>query len=111
MMGAYNKLNGEFCCSSKQLLNKLVREDWNYDGTIISDWGGVHDTIDAAESALDIEMDVHYEFSSHYLAEPLKKKVEEGILEEALIDKKVSNILRLMKRLHMLGDEQDRGIL
>ncbi|MBR3771206.1 MAG: glycoside hydrolase family 3 C-terminal domain-containing protein [Clostridium sp.] len=107
MMGAYNKLNGEFCCSSKQLLNKLVREDWNYDGTIISDWGGVHDTIDAAESALDIEMDVHYEFSSHYLAEPLKKKVEEGILEEALIDKKVSNILRLMKRLHMLGDEQE----
>lgn len=105
LMGAYNKLNGEFCCSSKQLLNKLVREEWNYDGAIISDWGGVHDTVDAAESALDIEMDVHYEFSSHYMAEPLKKKIQEGILDEALVDEKVSNILRLMKRLHMLGEE------
>lgn len=107
LMGAYNKLNGEYCCTSKKLLNEIVREQWKYDGTIISDWGGVHDTVEAAESELDIEMDVHYDFDHHYMAKPLKEKIENGELSKDLVDKKVSNILRLMKRLNMLGE--DRG--
>ena len=107
LMGAYNKLNGEHCCTSKKLLNDIVREQWKYDGTIISDWGGVHDTVEAAESALDIEMDIHYDFDHHYMAQPLKEKIENGELSKDLVDKKVSNILRLMKRLNMLGE--DRG--
>lgn len=105
LMGAYNKLNGEFCCTSKKLLNEIVREQWNYDGTIISDWGGVHDTTDAAESGLDIEMDVHYDFAHHYMAEPLKEKINNGELSVELVDRKVANILRLMKRLNMLCPE------
>lgn len=108
LMGAYNKLNGEHCCTSKKLLNEIVREQWQYDGTIISDWGGVHDTVEAAESALDIEMDIHYDFDHHYMAQPLKDKIENGELSEELVDKKVSNILRLMKRLNMLGEDREK---
>lgn len=107
LMGAYNKLNGEFCCTSKQLLNDVVRKEWNYDGAIISDWGGTHDTVDAAESALDIEMDVHYNFDDHYLANPFKEKIQSGELSEELLNEKVRNVLRLLKRLKMLGDEKE----
>ena len=57
-MNAYNKLNGEHCSESKALLNRILREEWGYDGTVISDWGSVHTTVQAAESALDMEMSV-----------------------------------------------------
>lgn len=106
LMGAYNLLNGEHCCTSKKLLNKLLREEWGFDGAIISDWGGVHDTVLAAESALDIEMDVTYDFDKHHMAEPLFQKIQAGELDESLVDEKVRNVLRLMFRLHMLGEDR-----
>lgn len=112
LMGAYNLLNGEHCCTSKSLLNKTLRQDWKFDGMIVSDWGGVHDTAEAAESALDIEMNVTYEFDRHYLAQPLLEKIKAGELSEELVDEKVRNILRLMLRLKMIGaqkGERKRG--
>lgn len=108
LMGAYNQLNGEFCCTSRKLLNEVVRKQWNYDGVIISDWGSIHDTTDAAESALDVEMDVHYNYDQHYMANPLKEKIENGELSKELVDKKVANILRLMKRLNMLCEDRSK---
>lgn len=112
LMGAYNLLNGEHCCTSKSLLNEKLRKDWNFDGMVVSDWGGVHDTVKAAESALDIEMNVTYEFDKHNLADALLEKIKAGELSEALVDEKVRNILRLMLRLKMIGaqrDERKRG--
>ncbi len=106
LMGAYNRLNGEHCCMSKSLLNDVLRGEWGYDGTVISDWGGVHDTRLAAESALDIEMDVTSRFSEHYMADALLEKVRAGEISESLVDEKVRNILRLMFRLHMIGEER-----
>ena len=103
LMGAYNRLNGEHCSTGKNLLNRVLREEWGFDGMIVSDWGGVHDTVLAAESGLDIEMDVTYDFDHHFLAQPLLEKVRSGELSESLIDKKVRNILRLMLRLKMIG--------
>ena len=106
LMGAYNLLNGEHCCTSKSLLNKTLRQDWKFDGMIVSDWGGVHDTAEAAESALDIEMNVTYEFDRHNLAQPLLEKIKAGELSEELVDEKVRNILRLMLRLKMIGEQK-----
>ncbi len=105
VMGAYNRLNGEHCCTGKSLLNKTLREDWNYDGAVISDWGGVHDTTLAAESALDLEMDVTYEVEKHYMADALLEKVKSGEIKEELVDEKVRHLLRLMYRLNMIGDD------
>lgn len=45
IMGAYNMLNGQHCCESRYLLGDILRKEWGYDGTVISDWGGVHDTV------------------------------------------------------------------
>ena len=108
IMGAYNRFRGEHCCESKLLLNEILRKQWNYDGVVISDWGAVHKTKEAAESGLDIEMSVTNNFDEYCMAEPLKKAVEKGELPETLLDEKVRNILRLMFRLHML-EEKDIG--
>ena len=106
IMGAYNRLYGEHCCQSDFLLRKVLREEWDYDGVIVSDWGGVHDTRLAALSELDIEMSVTSDFDQYKLAEPLKKLVETGEIPEERVDEKVIHILMLMMRLHMLGDRK-----
>lgn len=108
IMGAYNRLNGEHCCEGKHLLNQVLRQEWGFDGMIVSDWGGVHDTVAAAGSALDIEMDVTYDFDHHYMALPLLEKVKNGEISEALVDEKIRNILRLMLRLKMIGPAKDQ---
>lgn len=107
LMGAYNKLNGEHCCTGKHLLNEVLREQWGFDGLVVSDWGGVHDTVEAAQSGLDVEMDVHYQFNKHYLADPLLEKIRAGELPEDILDDKIRNILRLMLRLKMIGPERE----
>lgn len=106
LMGAYNLLNGEHCCMSKSLFNEKLRKDWAFDGVVISDWGAVHDTKLAAESGLDLEMDVKYQFDEQYMADPLLKAVKDGEIEESLVDEKVRNILRMMLRLKMIGPER-----
>lgn len=103
LMGAYNRLNGEWCCSSKSLLNRVLRDDWGFDGMIVSDWGGVQDTVHAARSALDVEMGVRYDFDNYYFAKPLLEKVRSGEISEQVIDEKIRNVLRLMLRLKMIG--------
>lgn len=105
IMGAYNRLNGEHCCTSKNLLNGVLRKDWGFDGAVISDWGGVHDTNEAALSSLDVEMDVTYEFDKHFLANSLIGKIKSGEIFEKCVNDKVKNILRLMYRLKMIGDK------
>lgn len=107
LMGAYNRLRGEHCCHSKFLLDDILRKEWGYDGTVISDWGGVHNTKEAAETSLDIEMSVTSHFDDYYMADPLKKAVQSGEIKEEFLDQKIRNILRLMLRLHMLEPERD----
>ena len=110
LMGAYNRYLGEHCCESKELLNHILREEWQYDGMIVSDWGAVHHTKEAAESALDIEMSVTNNFDEYCMANPLKEAIERGELSEELVDEKVRNILHLMGRLHMIdGKERKAG--
>lgn len=102
LMGAYNLYHGIHCCHSKELLDDILRKEWGYDGTVISDWGAVHDTKLAAEASLDIEMSVFYNFDDYFFANPLLEAVREGKIKEHYIDSKVKNILRMMYRLNML---------
>lgn len=108
IMGAYNKFRGAQCCENTYLLNSILREEWEYDGTIISDWGGVHDTKAAANSPLDIEMDVKSNFDEYKMANPLLTAINSKEISEDEIDKKVRNILRLMLRLKMIGEESEQ---
>ena len=105
LMNAYNKFRGVFCSESKELLDDILRDEWGYDGTIISDWGAVHSTKETAEASMDIEMSVTYNFDDYYFAKPLLEAVRKGEVAEEELDKKIKNILRMMYRLKMLGDE------
>lgn len=110
LMGAYNLYKQEHCCESQELLNNILRKEWNYDGMIVSDWGAVHHTKEAANSALDIEMSVTNNFDEYCMANPLKEAIQNGEVEEAVVDEKIRNILRMMFRLHMLeGEERQAG--
>ena len=106
VMGAYNKVNGYHCCENKQLLDKVLREEWGFDGAVISDWGGVHLTKEAAECSLDLEMSVFPDFDEYMLANPLKELIQKGEVSEEAVDAKVRNLLRMMFRLKMIGKEK-----
>lgn len=110
IMGAYNQLRGEFCCHNDLLLNKILKKDWEFDGVVISDWGGAHDTKQAALNGLDIEMgtgtnglstNTKNAYDSYYLANPFLKMLKNGEIKEAVVNDKVRRILRLMYRTNM----------
>ncbi|MBQ8527976.1 MAG: glycoside hydrolase family 3 C-terminal domain-containing protein [Lachnospiraceae bacterium] len=109
MMASYNRYMGEYACHSRELLDTILRSEWNFDGIVVSDWGGVHDTEKAANCSLDIEMGCTPDFDDYYMASPLKKAIEEGRVSEAEIDKKIMHILHTMNELHMLDGKRKRG--
>ena len=108
IMGAYNKLNGSHCCEHKTLLDDILRKEWGFDGTVVSDWGAVHRTKETAEVSMDIEMSVTDNFDEYFFANPLKEKIESGEISMDYIDQKVKNTLRMMYRLHMLGEDREQ---
>lgn len=102
LMGAYNLFRGKHCCENRELLNDILRREWGFDGMVVTDWGALHDTEAAANASVDLEMSVTDNFDEYFLAEPLFKAVREGYVDEAVIDEKVRNIIRLMLRLKMI---------
>ena len=109
IMGAYNKINGEHCSQSRTLLNQILRDQWGFQNMVISDWSAVNNTLEAAKSGIDIEMSVHSRFDDYYLANPLMKLIQEGAIQESLIDEKVRNILTSMDKLKMLRGSSHRN--
>lgn len=105
LMNAYNKLNGVHCSENRELLDKVLRDEWGYDGTVISDWGSVHTTKEAAQASIDIEMTVTTDFDEYNFANPLIEAVRNGEVPEEYVDAKVRNILRMMFRLKMMGPD------
>ncbi len=110
IMGAYNKVRGEHACHNDLLLNKILKEEWGFDGAVITDWGGAHDTDEAVFNGLDIEMGTYtdglareseFTYDDYYLAAPYLKGLKEGKYPISTIDDKASRILRLIFRTAM----------
>lgn len=113
IMGAYNQFRGEHCCHNDLLLNKILKTNWKFDGVVISDWGGVHNTDQAVNNGLDLEMgtstnglttDGTSPYSEYYLANPYLKGLKSGKYNEKILDDKVRRILRLIFRTTMSAD-------
>ena len=92
------------------LLNKILKNDWKFDGVVVSDWGGVHNTDEAVNGGLDIEMGTytnglttqgHFPFSSYYLANPFLNGIKSGKYDMSKLDDKTSRILRMIFRTTM----------
>ena len=110
LMGAYNQFRGEFCSESTYLLDEILRKEWGYEGVVISDWGAVHHTKEAAQCSLDLEMSVTDDFDDYFMAQPLKKAVEAGEIEETQIDEKVRHILWMMLQLNLFEVDTEKRI-
>jgi len=93
IMSAYNKVRGEYCSENDYLLNKVLRGEWGFKGIVISDWGGTHSTVAAANNGLDVEMGSRPPYDNYYFAKPLFDSVKAGKVSEKTIDEKVHRIL------------------
>jgi len=94
VMCAYNKINGTYCSEHRWLLTEVLREEWGFEGLVISDWGAVHDRVAALRAGLDLEMPPNLGVSDAAIVEA----VQNGSLDESILDEAVSRVLRLVDR-------------
>lgn len=114
IMGSYNLYQNQHGCHNKRLLCDILRDEWGFDGVVISDWGGTHDTAEAVENGLDLEFGSWTNgltngrsnaYDNYYLADPYLKMLREGKADMATLDNKVRNVLRLIFRTAMKNDK------
>ena len=114
IMGAYNYYKGQHACHNEYLLNDILKGEWGFDGVVISDWGGTHDTDQAITNGLDLEfgtwtdgltMGATNGYDAYYLADPYLAKLREGTASEDVLNDKVRRVLRLMFRTAMNNDK------
>ena len=99
VMTAYNKVNGVYCGEQPDLIGGVLRQEWGFDGLVMSDWFGTHSTAPAALAGLDLEMPG----PSAWLGPSLAAAVRNGEIDESVVDGQVHNVLRLMGRIGILG--------
>lgn len=95
LMAAYNRLNGEFCCENKWLLKDVLRGQWKYAGTVISDWGAVHDRVKAVQAGCDLEMPN----PADDRIVQLKDAIATGELSQSDLDMCADNVLNLIHKV------------
>lgn len=96
IMGAYNKFRGQYCCHNEYLLNDILKDKWGYKGFVVSDWNGTHDTLEAGNNGLDLEMGTEQTWDNYYMAKPLIEAVKNNKVPMSKIDDKVRRILEVM---------------
>lgn len=110
IMGAYNLYKGQHACHNQYLLNDILKGEWGFDGVVVSDWGGVHDTDQAITNGLDMEFGswtngltngASNAYDNYYLAMPYLQRLQEGKVGTKELDDKVRRILRLAFRTTM----------
>lgn len=114
VMAAYNLYGNQHLCHNKVLLNDVLKGEWGYDGAVISDWGGCHDTAQAVENGLDIEMgtgtngvdlNTANAYDKYHMAIPYLNKIRAGEYGETELNDKCRRVLRLMLRTKTGGEK------
>ena len=110
LMGAYNLYKNQHNCHNDIMLNQILKGDWHYDGVVVSDWGGCHDTDEAVKNGLDMEfgswtngltMGKSNAYDLYFLADAYKQAIKEGKYTTKELDDKVRRVLRLFFRTTM----------
>ena len=92
VMSSYNRINGEFVGDNPEFLTKILRDEWEFDGYVVSDWGGVNDRIKALKAGLDLEMP----HGSDENDEMIVKAVQSGELDEKILNLTCERILNII---------------
>ncbi len=92
IMCSYNKVNGTFASENHFLLTEVLRDEWGFDGFVMSDWGAVHDRVKALKAGLDLEMPAH---AAH--EEGVRKALAAGEIDEATIEQAYARIERVLR--------------
>jgi len=103
VMCSYNKVNGVYASHNPWLLTRVLREDWGFDGAVVSDWGAVNNRVEGVRAGMDLEMPG----SNGATDAQIVAAVREGRLDEALVDASVRRVLRLTELPHDATDELD----
>lgn len=115
IMGAYNLYKNQHNCHNQWLLNDILKRQWHFDGVVVSDWGGAHDTRQAVENGLDMEFGTWTDglsfgtsdaYDNYYLAAPYRKLIQDGTYTEKELNDKVRRVLRLFFRTNMNRNRQ-----
>lgn len=110
IMGSYNLYKNQHACHNQYLLNDILKGEWGFDGVVVSDWGGTHDTEQAIKNGLDLEFGswtngltagASNAYDSYYMAFPYLKMIKEGKVGTEELNDKVRRILRLIYRTEM----------
>ena len=110
VMGSYNLYKNVHVCHNDDLLNKILKDDWGFDGVVVSDWGGTYSTDQAVYNGLDLEFGTHTNgvdaglsnaYDAYYLANPYLEGLKSGKYTTKELDDKCRRVLRLMMRTSM----------
>lgn len=110
IMGAYNYYKNQHLCHNQYMLNDILKGEWGFDGVVISDWGGTHNTMEAITNGLDMEFGSWTNglsngrsnaYDSYYLADPYLNLIKDGKVTTKELDDKVRRVLRLIFRTEM----------
>lgn len=102
VMSSYNRINGKFVGDSKEYLTDILRKEWGFDGYVVSDWGAVNDRISSLAAGLDLEMPPG-DYENDRL---IVKAVQEGKLDESVVDQACERILNIIFRYTENRDEK-----
>ena len=114
IMGAYNLYKGQHACHNEYLLNDILKGEWGFDGVVISDWGGTHDTDQAIVNGLDLEFGTWTDgltmgatdgYDAYHLADSYLERLRDGRASVEVLDEKVRRVLRLNFRTAMNPDK------
>ena len=114
IMGSYNLYKGQHVCHNQYLLNDKLKGEWGFDGAVISDWGGCHDTDEAITNGLDLEFGTWTDgltkgstngYDSYHLAYSYLERLRDGRASVDVLNEKARRVLRLIFRTAMRTDK------
>ncbi len=115
LMGSYNLFRGQYAAENDYLLNKILKTEWNFKGAVISDWGAIHNTMEAMWNGCDIEMGTDLsmlpnpDYNRFFMADTVIQLVKAGKLPERVVDEKVRRILTVMYNTRLLDGTRKKG--
>lgn len=101
IMNSYNKLNGTYLCENKEMLSDILRDEWGFDGYVMTDWGAMNERVEALKAGCNLEMPA----SGGKTDKEIVEAVRSGELDEAVLDQRCEEFLNIIFRYIENRDE------